>query len=249
MSANAATRAPSFPPQQATAEPVAPQKAKGRSPLQQLLHALNQPLTGLQCSMEVALAAPRTVEQYVRGLREGLELTERMRALVGAIREVTDMEETNADRNLEDYSVTELGEVLQRTIDDFAPVSEVKSVRVEFASNAAGISAPLSDTANRRMLETAVFRLFESALGSAALGSALCIEVGGQVGESKTAVWMRARWHAGSPPSVAWRSEIGLLVSQAGFDNLGASWERLRDGEMETVTIRLKGTPSELNRP
>ena len=64
----------------------------GAARLAQLLHALNQPLTGLQCSMEVALAGPRTLEQYVQGLREGLVLTERMRALVEAIREVADVE-------------------------------------------------------------------------------------------------------------------------------------------------------------
>ena len=40
---------------------LAPAKTGKRSPLGQLLHALNQPLTGLQCSMEVALAVPRTV--------------------------------------------------------------------------------------------------------------------------------------------------------------------------------------------
>jgi hypothetical protein len=32
-----------------------------RSPLVQLLLALNQPLTGLQCSMEVALASGRSM--------------------------------------------------------------------------------------------------------------------------------------------------------------------------------------------
>jgi hypothetical protein len=55
-----------------------------------LLHALNQPLTGLQCSMEVALASPRPIEYHVPRLREGLDLTERMRSLVDAIREVAD---------------------------------------------------------------------------------------------------------------------------------------------------------------
>src|ERR1700676_3753274 len=63
---------------------------RGRSPLAHLLHALNQPLTGLQCSMELALSGPRRPEECVRTLREGLELTERMRILVEAIRELTD---------------------------------------------------------------------------------------------------------------------------------------------------------------
>ena len=32
---------------------------KGRSPLAHLLHEFNQPLTGLQCSMELVVAGPR----------------------------------------------------------------------------------------------------------------------------------------------------------------------------------------------
>ena len=66
----------------------------GRSPLQHLLHALNQPLTGLHCSLELALAGQRTSEQYVRTLSEGLELAGRMTILVAAIRELVDTEQS-----------------------------------------------------------------------------------------------------------------------------------------------------------
>src|SRR5271155_2287298 len=82
---------------QAPQNETALEKTARRSPLGQLLHALNQPLTGLQCSMEVALAAPRTPEQYARGLREGLELTERMRTLVEAIWNAAVGEEERSD--------------------------------------------------------------------------------------------------------------------------------------------------------
>ena len=37
---------------------------KGRTLLTHLLHALNQPLTGLHCSLELALAGVRSTEQY-----------------------------------------------------------------------------------------------------------------------------------------------------------------------------------------
>ncbi len=73
-------------------QPAQGVQTTGRSPLERLLHGLNQPLTGLQCSMEVALASPRSVEYYVERLRDGLALTERMRALVEAMREVVDVE-------------------------------------------------------------------------------------------------------------------------------------------------------------
>jgi hypothetical protein len=82
-----------------------PQPASGTlppqnsSPLTHLLHALNQPLTGLQCSLELAVAGPRRTEQYIRTLREGLELSARMRLLVEAIRELTDTSPTDADKS------------------------------------------------------------------------------------------------------------------------------------------------------
>src|SRR5579863_8354522 len=68
-----------------------------RSPLQHLLHALNQPLTGLHCSLELALVGQRTPEQYVRALSEGLELAGRMSVLVGAIRELVETEEVREE--------------------------------------------------------------------------------------------------------------------------------------------------------
>jgi hypothetical protein len=215
-------------------------KLAGRSPLAQLLHALNQPLTGLQCSMEVALASLRTPEQYVRGLREGLELTERMRALVGAIREVTDMEEENrfaADR--EEGTAAEWSAMVRATLDDLEPVAEMKSVRVEFECD--GATACASAAMAARRIETAVFHLLESALGAAALGSALRVQVGSDGAGQKNAAWMLARWQAGWPASKVWRAEIGLLVAQAGFERAGATWARERTGEMETVTVRRSG--------
>jgi hypothetical protein len=64
----------------------------GRTPLAHLLHALNQPLTGLQCSLELALVELRSPEEYARTVREALHLTGRMRVLVEALREIADSE-------------------------------------------------------------------------------------------------------------------------------------------------------------
>ena len=209
-----------------------PPKMGARSPLAQLLHALNQPLTGLQCSMEVALAGPRTPEQYVHGLREGLELTARMRALVEAIREVADGEE---ERN-EAPETMELKALLGESLEDLKPVAEVKSVHITLDGLAAGSPAVLR--AGRRRLVTVVFRLLESALSLAARGSALRIETGGG---APAEAWLRVRWHAGGPPSAFSRAELGLLVAQAGFERAGAEWERERTENRETVTVRLPG--------
>jgi signal transduction histidine kinase len=204
-------------------------KMAARSPLAQLLHGLNQPLTGLQCSMEVALASPRTPEQYVHGLREALELSARMRALVEAIREVADVEE---EKNEEPETI-EWETLLREAVDGLAPVAEVKSVHITLDGCA---DSSLVLRAGRRKLAIVVFRLLESALSLAARGSALRIETGG----ASAGLWVRIRWHAGGPPSAFSRPELGLLVAQAGLERAGAEWERGRTENRETVTVRLR---------
>jgi signal transduction histidine kinase len=215
-----------------------------RRPLEQLLHGLNQPLTGLQCSMEVALASVRTPEQYVQGLREGLELTERMRALVEAIREVVEAgeeeeEEKEAEKK-EERETVELKALLRETADGLAPVAEAKSVRITLES-----AAPHSDSlpvrAERRRLATVAFRFLESVLSLTARGSAVRIETGGEPAE----VWIRIRWHAGRPRAEFSRPELGLLVAQAGWERVGAKWVRERNENRETVTLRLTGRSGE----
>jgi signal transduction histidine kinase len=222
-----------------------------RSPLGRLLHALNQPLTGLQCSMEVALASPRTPEQYVQGLREGLELTERMRALVEAIREIEDGQEEekskkrdkDKDKDIdidkeEDGETTDLKILLREVVEDLEPVAAVKQVRIAF--DCADFVLPVK--AGRRRLGTVVFRFVESALSLAGEGSALEIECGHAPDEaSRGESWIRMRWTAERPQGEFSRPELGLLVAQAGWERTGARWERGRTENRETVTVRLPG--------
>jgi signal transduction histidine kinase len=208
-----------------------------RRPLEQLLHGLNQPLTGLQCSMEVALASVRTPEQYVQGLREGLELTERMRALVGAIREVVEAgEEAEEKQETERQETIELQSLLREAADGLGPVAEEKSVRITLES-AAPHPYPLSVRGERRRLGAVAFRFLESVLSLAARGSAVRVETGGEAGEA----WIRIRWHAGRPRAEFSRPELGLLVAQAGWERVGAEWVRERMENRETVTVRLTG--------
>jgi signal transduction histidine kinase len=197
-----------------------------RRPLEQLLHGLNQPLTGL-----------RTPEQYVQGLREGLELTERMRALVGAIREVVEAgEEAEEKQETERQETIELQSLLREAADGLGPVAEEKSVRITLES-AAPHPYPLSVRGERRRLGAVAFRFLESVLSLAARGSAVRVETGGEAGEA----WIRIRWHAGRPRAEFSRPELGLLVAQAGWERVGAEWVRERMENRETVTVRLTG--------
>jgi signal transduction histidine kinase len=218
--------------------------AEARSPLAQLLHALNQPLTGLQCSMEVALAGPRTPAQYVQGLREGLDLTERMRALVEAMREVGDAAEEKKQRETEEEETIELRTFLQEAVTELEPVAQGKSVCITLESPALGklaLENPRASfvavRAGRRRLATVVFRLLESVLSLAARGSALRIEIGG----AAAVAWICIRWHAVRPRAELSRPELGLLVAQAGLERAGGEWVRERTEDLETVTVRLPG--------
>jgi C4-dicarboxylate-specific signal transduction histidine kinase len=204
------------------------------SPLARLLHALNQPLTGLQCSMEVALASPRTLEQYAEGLREGLELTARMRALVEAIREVTDGDEENAD----EPEATDLKTVLREVANDLGPVAEAHGVGITLECSA---DRSLRVRVGRRRLTSLIFRTLEAAQSLADQGSGLQIETGGGGGFAGERVWLRISWQGVAWSSECSRPELGLLVAQAGWERRDAEWERERTGNREMVTVSLPG--------
>ncbi|MFZ1010374.1 MAG: hypothetical protein WAN65_26280 [Candidatus Sulfotelmatobacter sp.] len=212
-----------------------------RSPLAQLLHALNQPLTGLQCSMEVALVGTRTPEQYRQGLRDGLELTERMRALVEAIREVADGLDENKHQNPNE--MTDLAAILRETVNDLRPVAESKAICTEIELDCSLI---LAMRAGRQRLGGIVFRLLDSVLSLAAEGSAVKFStVKTKAGSAQTGDWLRIDWEAeenieARHPADS-RPELGLLVAQAGFERCGAKWQRLCDGKQETISIMLPG--------
>ncbi len=226
--------------QQKTASPAEPGI---RSPLAQLLHALNQPLTGLQCSMEVALAVPRTSEQYAQGLRAGLELTERMRALVGAIREVVDGEEEN-ERNDDEPNndvperPTDLQALLREVLDDLGPVAEVNRVRIALDDSA---DSSLWVRFERRRLSGLLFRTLESVLSLAEPGSVLRIETGGRADPATNRAGFSIGWSQEMKLVEFSRPELGLLVAQAGWERAGAIWERERTGNLERVTVKLRG--------
>lgn len=205
---------------------------EGRSPLAHLLHALNQPLTGLQCSLELAAAGPRRQEQYIRTLREGLELTCRMRLLVEAIRELTDAEPADGDEG-ESFLLDAL---LRETVDDLRPVAEIRNVPLLLACE-----APLPVQAGHRRLGALLFRLLESALNLAREGCDLRIAA---TRERERAVLV-VSWSAAPPPehSPFSRPELGLLIARAGWERAGAEWITVRSGDAQTCTVRLPLAP------
>ena len=203
--------------------------ADGRSPMAYLLHALNQPLTGLQCSLELSLVGPRTPEQYIGAMRDGLELTARMRILVEAIRELVDAEQNG----LTETEVVSLHDLLEQTTNELQPIAEAKNASIRLHSD-----TPLSVRAERNRLAAVVFRFMDAALSSTAWGSTLRLTAASDRGH----VCISASWLDGteSPEhSPLSKQELGLLIAQAGWKRAGAEWVSERSGNTQTIKIRL----------
>jgi hypothetical protein len=205
-----------------------------RSMLEQLLHALNQPLTGLQCSMEVALVAPRSPEHYVRTLREGLELTGRMRSLVGAIREVVDAQnhpEGVREEGRDGGGILALENFLQEAMEELAPVAAAKQVRFAVEYSAEVPTREIKAAASR--MKAACFRLVESVVSLAEQESAIRAEATGST--------LRLHWKNGRVHDQFSIPELGLLVAQAVIVRTGVAWQDRRNENRRTITIQLPG--------
>jgi signal transduction histidine kinase len=205
----------------------------GRSPLAQLLHALNQPLTGLQCSIEVTLARSRTAEQYAQSLREGLGLTERMRALVGAIREVAEVEDSREESL---GAVVDWRSALLEAVEDLRPVAETKDVQLVCISDSLAV-APDRGKTRKPQLTQGIFRALESALALAEDGSVLRVEMGPGAEEN----WFRIQWKRERGRGIPALSgpELGLLLAQARLERMTAVWKRERAADGEILMVRM----------
>ena len=211
----------------------APAIPAGRTPLAHLLHALNQPLTGLQCSLELGAAGPQRSEQYVRILREGLELTGRMRVLVEAIRELTELKPAD-EREIEPVAVDAL---VRAAVDDLVPVAEAKRVRLGLAFQTV---PPVA--ASRSQLNSLLFRTFESALSLTREGGDLRISCD----PADSGARLELSWSAGPAPANSPFSpaELGLLVAQAGWQQVGAEWSLEGDVGRPKITIGISSSTS-----
>jgi K+-sensing histidine kinase KdpD len=213
---------------------VAPEHAAeptSRGQLAHLLHALNQPLTGLQCSLELAVAGPRRPEQHVQTLEEGLDLVARMRILLEAIRELCDVRPASPAINDHRSQICALEVLLRQTTSELGPVAETRKVHLEIASDEG-----LAVHADPSHLTEILFRFLESVLSLAHPESDLRL--------AAMRVWgaaiLRVSWSEGPPlrHSPFSRPELGLMIAQARWEQLGAEWKLESEGNRRVCTIR-----------
>lgn len=182
-----------------------------------LLHALNQPLTGLQCSLELASSAPRSNEQQSRTLQESLVLTARMRLLVEALREVVHSSE--AAQTMSDF---DLEVALADCVDQLRPVAAARGVEFEVVSRDA---LPIQADSNR--IATVLLRTMTAALSLCQEITILHIEAAAEGDRATVTIsWTPGRAPEFSPFS---RPELGLIIAEAAWESSGGRWAKLRE--------------------
>jgi signal transduction histidine kinase len=213
---------------------------RGRSLLAHLLHALNQPLTGLQCSLELAVAGPRATDQYVETLRASLDLASRMRELIAAIRELMDIQDSKCNSP----ELILFDTVLREVVAELLPVAEAKHIRLRLEDR-----TPHPVWGDRSRLTALTFRLLDSALSLTVEGGALEISARNEREQAQIMV----SWVPGPPTEHSPFSppELGLLIAQAGWEQSGAEWLHARTGQRQSCTFRLPlaSFPSHPDRP
>jgi signal transduction histidine kinase len=202
--------------------------AKNRTALEHLLHALNQPLTGLQCLLELAMLSPKRTDQYIQTLRESLDLTARARDLVAAIRELVDIQQSERRES----EILFLDELLKEIVADLQPVAESRQVSLELEVN-----THLPVRKERHRLKILIFRFLESALSLTNKGGDLQVSVRN---EDRNAALMLL-WGPCAVPEYSpfSRSELGLLIAQAGWEQLGGQWIQSRTGQRQSCDLRI----------
>jgi C4-dicarboxylate-specific signal transduction histidine kinase len=200
----------------------------GRTPLAHLLHALNQPLTGLQCSLELALVRPRAAEEYARAMRDALDLTGRMRVLVEALREIADAE-SSAGR---EQSSVSLNDLLATNAEELLPVAEALGIRLRTS-----FAAALQVRGTSSLLSEVFFRLLDSALSLARPKSDLLIAA---AADQESAV-IRVGWSCGPHPEFSpfSRQELGLLIAQGVWEHAGGVWNEAGRGNEHRCELRM----------
>ncbi len=135
--------------------------------VRELFHELNQPLSSLTCSLELALESQKNVAISQAGYREvllqSLAQTQLAIALAG------DLQALSSSQTPDDFEVIDMNECLQEAVIDFQPVGETAGVRLSLSSESCKIRWA------RQPLRQILFRFMEHVLAGAASGHTIPI--------------------------------------------------------------------------
>ena len=209
---------------------LAPEQGRdglNEEPFKYLLHALNQPLTALQCSLELSALRPNHTDRDLQTFQEALELTSRMRVLVEALREIAD----TPSGEIQEFQTFPFDSLLRDVIADLLPLAESKRIQIRTLGD-----VEFAIRANRCLMSAALFRFLEAALALTVKRAELKILGLPHDGEACLVV----SWITPEGTSKAFsRAELALLTAQFGLRRIGAVCNENRSANTCTCTLRL----------
>jgi len=137
------------------AESSAQEVAGHRAFVSDVFHSLSQPLTALQCSLELSLARDQTSQEFRASVEAALLNAERLRQRLLLLRELSE-----ADDPGDVSAPVELHQLLQNLQEDFLPVFESADGRFDVTYG------PVQVRGNAAKLTRAFFYLLEYLLRS-----------------------------------------------------------------------------------
>lgn len=112
------------------ARELAPWQPERRQLLSDLFHGLNQPLTTLGCSLELALLKPQSAEQCQETIRQAGVQVEKVAQLTGHVRRMVE-----ADDPGDPDQAVDLGRVAREVVEELSPVAESLQVRLSLCGD------------------------------------------------------------------------------------------------------------------
>jgi len=188
--------------------------------LEGLLHALNQPLTQLLCSIELALQKPRTQASYMETLSTALAQVERATLLSSVIQEVVQIERKDGPQP----DRTDFASTLKNVLEDLAPVAESAGLSIR-----AGYFPPCPVQVSQGRLYQALLILLNQTLSAARKGN--CVEISLQRGDGQLQLSITAAepvdcatFQGSEPPELAVAKSIfGVSGGSILFSSPGSS--------------------------
>ena len=209
-------------------------KLEQESLLPELLHALNQPLTSLRCSLEVTLLQPRDSDEYRRRLRESLKLTEDITVLACGIRELIDVEQPIAQPR-----AVSLDKILQFSTRELMPLADAEGVGISVLC-----TPSLAVLGDEQQLSTAIIYLLSFLLNRSSQGGEVNVQAKRDGEEIALAFELSEGVTQGSgskPPAKpgAARAYLRLLVARRIFEVAGGTVRVDLNSKRGSIRIRL----------
>jgi two-component system sensor histidine kinase VanS len=209
-------------------------KLEQESLLPELLHALNQPLTSLRCSLEVTLLQPRDSDEYRRRLRESLKLTEDIAVLASGIRELIDVEQPIAQPR-----AVSLDKILQFSTRELMPLADAQGVGISVLC-----TPSLTVLGDEQQLSTAIIYLLSFLLNRSSQGGEVNVQAKRDGEEIALAFELSESVTQGSgskPPAKpgAARAYLRLLVARRIFEVAGGTVRVDLDSKRGSIRICL----------